>query len=179
MHGQNQGNSEIFAHCFGAQLRHKGRLHAFYESIPNAELELSAILQEMVDKVASADTFQFSDEGEFCMSLYTGMTNEEWSKFLEEANKQRIASLEQNRERREKERREKEALMQEMSKLEDEYVAAGLGSRMPYYPGWPVEAKNYPGGPVAVYKEAIEKHLTWEEVCGWKLPPIGPGTVIW
>ena len=50
-----------------------------------------------------------------------------------------------------------------------EYYNAGLGEPMSltFWKKWPQEALDYPGGPVAVYEEAIRRGVTWEEVCGY------------
>ncbi len=49
------------------------------------------------------------------------------------------------------------------------YVNAGLGNPMElnFWKDWPQPALDYPGGPVAVYEEAIRRGVTWEEVCGY------------
>ncbi len=54
---------------------------------------------------------------------------------------------------------------------ERRYLEAGLGEPMCDPKSYaPQEARDYPGGPVAVYEEAIRRGVTWEEVCGYEPP---------
>lgn len=66
--------------------------------------------------------------------------------------------------------RKKEEEYSRVIKASKKYVCAGLGEPMPlgYWRTWPSEAQAYPGGPVAVYEEAIRRGVTWKEVCGYK-----------
>ena len=51
------------------------------------------------------------------------------------------------------------------------YLEAGLGEPMrdPHCYA-PSEAIDYPGGPAAVYEEAIRRGIPWEEVRGYEKP---------
>ena len=52
---------------------------------------------------------------------------------------------------------------------EKRYLATGLGGSMRQFWNYaPPEAMEYPGGPIAVYEEAIRRGITWQEVCGYK-----------
>ncbi len=66
--------------------------------------------------------------------------------------------------------RQEDEELERFYKAEDKYIRAGLGEPMPpkHWVRWPNEAAAYPGGPVAVYEEAIRRGITWEEVCGYK-----------
>ena len=57
------------------------------------------------------------------------------------------------------------------------YYEAGLGEpmRLTVHRCWPQRALDYPGGPVAVYEEAIRRGVTWEEVCGYPRLRYGVG----
>ena len=74
----------------------------------------------------------------------------------------------------EEKRRERERILE----ARDKYVAAGLGEPMEHgFDLGPYAAIKYPGGPVAVYEEAIRRGVTWEEVCGYTTPPYMHGFI--
>ncbi len=69
----------------------------------------------------------------------------------------------------EEKQRERERILE----ARDKYVAAGLGEPMEHgFNLGPYSALKYPGGPVAVYEEAIRRGVTWEEVCGHEKPDL-------
>ncbi len=68
---------------------------------------------------------------------------------------------------------EEEIRMAPFYAAEEKYLKAGLGDWMRQRWGYaPPEAMNYPGGPTAVYEEAVRRGVTWEEVCGYKEPDL-------
>ena len=76
---------------------------------------------------------------------------------------------------------EKEKYRREMAPFwaaEKKYLEAGLGPTMhTFWDYAPPAAKKYPGGPVAVYEEAVKRGVTWEEVCGYTPPPYYHGFI--
>ena len=61
---------------------------------------------------------------------------------------------------------------------EKKYIEAGLGPTMHNYWDYaPPAAKEYPGGPIAVYEEAVKRGVTWQEVCGYVPPPYYHGFI--
>ena len=66
---------------------------------------------------------------------------------------------------------EENAKMAPFYAAEEKYLKAGLGDWMRQR--WryaPPEAMEYPGGPTAVFEEAVRRGITWEEVCGYEEP---------
>ena len=113
------------------------------------------------------DNFPYAEPSEYWRQLNETLERMQ-RRYLELPPKERAKREAQIRAENEKDRREWEKI----HAARDEYVRAGLGEPMHHgYVGkGPYEAQIYPGGIVAVYKEAIRRGVTWEEVCGYKKP---------
>ena len=169
--GVEGGNSELLAGIFGARLRgHDEMLDCLKILMPN----VMNVYPNIIGRIASQlQDYEFSEEAVVKNKPEDNTFNETY--ILKEDvsvvgkskkdpyafdipdSPQVVALLEEEKKR-----------LAPFYDAEQKYLEAELGDVMRY--GWdyaPPEAMNYPGGPVAVYKEAVRRGVTWEEVCGF------------